>query len=227
LGVKNLNNYLNIRQLSQDEYCYLNLEPIEFETSRDVEESLDSIVTYLHKQYVDYVHSTVNTSQIFDELLVELKNACGYLKGAVEENGINPAQVYYEIDPDRSVGILNVLWHTISFTTRNNTRPQALQREDKPPLFSGRIIALKGDFQHAALELQDQDFSEMLRCEIASMYIPSNPDKPAIVKFKSYEDNEIYYDQEEAARKFLLKVIEVTCKGGIYHETESEYDDQI
>jgi hypothetical protein len=223
-GVSKLNNYQNIKLLSQDECGYINLDPLDFDPLSPVDDRLSSLVTTMHNQYNDYFHSAINTARVFENLLIELKEASAKLKAAMLQRGVNPAQIFHEIDADRSVGILNVLWHTISFTARNNTKPQCLSREDAPPLLTGRIIALNGDFQDAALEFQDQEFPEILSCEIASLYIPADAKEQAIVKVRHMPDKELYYSQEEAAREFLFKILEVVCSGGLYHENDPDLD---
>ena len=49
-------------------------------------------------------------------------------------------------DKEKSVVIINILWHTISLTTRCNYEPQALFREGNAPMFAGRIMALNGNY---------------------------------------------------------------------------------
>jgi hypothetical protein len=224
IRVKILNNPNHINLIAQSEGYYRHSDIHDYHLPSEIEERVNSIVTHMHSQYRDYSNAAINTTRAFETLLDELKNVACCLKKSIETRGMNPAQVFYEIDADRSVGILNILWHSISFTTRNNTKPQALARENAPPLFSGRIIALNGDFQDAALEIQDQEFPDILRCEIASMYIPHNFSEPAIIKIKPLEDKEIYYPQDEAPGEFLLKIIEIVCGGGIFHENAPEDD---
>lgn len=190
------------------------------------ENRLEKIVSHMYQQYQEYVSSTINTSKIFEEMLNEINNVIDYIRHSINLRGLEESQVFCEIDADRSVAILNVLWHSISFTTRGNTKPMALYRENKDPLFAGRIIAFNGDFQDIALELQNQEYPDMLNSEIASMFIPHDDRMPAIMKLSHLPDKDLYFDQKEAPKQFLLKVIEIICGGGIYHETdmEAEYD---
>ena len=211
--------------LLEDSCLYQFSKPITYKTTRDTEKRLDTIVTHMNRQYIEFVESGVNTSKMFEKLLNELHNVTGYLKESIAKAGMNPAQVFYEIDADRSVGILNILWHSISFTTRGNTKPQALFRDDGPPMYSGRIIALKGDFQDAALDLQDQEYPDVLRCEIASLFVPHDPYTDVIMKIRHLSNNEFTLKQKDAPRQFLLKTIEIICGGGIYHEEDPEIDE--
>ena len=214
----------NINLLLQDSsYCHT-FQPIDFETSKETEKRLDKLLGHLDNQYKEYLNASKLTSKSFETLLVEMKNVAGYIKTSLMSNKIAPAQVFYEIDADRSVGILNILWHTISFTTRGNIKPQALERTDKPPLYSGRIIALNGDFQDLDQQVQENDFTDMLKAEVASLYIPHNKNIKAVMKIKHLPDEEFYLDYKDAPLNFLLKVVEVVCGGGLYHEEDPDIE---
>jgi hypothetical protein len=180
----------------------------------------------MYKQYKEHQEATTNTTQMFYRILRDIEEVTESLREAFSARGISPSQVFCEIDADRSVGIINILWHSISFTTRGNTRPQALFREDNTPLFTGRIVALNGDFQDASLDIQDQEYPDILKCEIASLYVPADTITPAILKIKHIGNEEFYLNQIDASKQFLLKVIEIICGGGIYHENEPDYDEE-
>ena len=131
-------------------------------------------------------------------------------------------RVFAEADADKSIGILNILWHSISFITRGNTKPLAMYRKNLSPLFAGRILALNGDFHDISIDVEENEFAELLNCEIASMYIPSDVSAKAVVKFRHMPDKEILLDQREAPREFILKVVEVICSGGTFHESDKD-----
>lgn len=219
-------NKVNNQDLKFEESLSFNrLGKLEYNTTPKEEERINNIVSHMNAQYQEYVQSAINTKVIFENLLDELKNICGCLRNSIEETGMNPSQAFFEIDPDRSVGILSILWHNVSFTTRNNTKPQALKRENGPMLFTGRIIALNGDFQDSSLELQDQEYPDILRNELASMYIPADKNQHVIIKIKHIPDKEYCLSMEEAPREFLLRVIEIICGGGIYHEVDPDIEE--
>lgn len=197
--------------------------PADYTTTPEMKGRLDSIVSRIQEQHKQYKSASLNTSKAFHHLLEEFNNVTGYLKEALEQSSLNPYKVFYEIDSDRSVGILNLFWNSVSFTTRGNISPKAVIRKNDSPLIAGRIIALKGDFHDAALELHDQEFPELIACEIASLYIPHDPQAKSIAKFKEGEPKEIYYNQEEAPREFLLKVVELACASDDYHEEDIDY----
>ena len=100
-----------------------------------------------------------------------------------------------------------------------------MYREEKSPLFTGRILALNGDFQDAALDIQDQEYPDILKCEIASLYVPADTTTDAILKIKHIGSQEFALNQIDASKEFVLKVIEIICGGGIYHENELELDE--
>lgn len=190
-----------------------------------IKERVSLISSHMYKQHLEYMQASANTSEMFNRILNELQDVTGHLRESFASRGIPPSNIFSEIDADKSVGIMNILWHSISFTTRGNTKPQALYRKDAPPLFSGRIIALNGDFQDVALDMGDQEYPALLKCEIASLFIPADTTADAIIKIKHLGCQEFRINQVDAAREFLLKVIEIICGGGVYHECEEFYDD--
>lgn len=183
-----------------------------------IRERLGLVSSYMTKQYNEYQLSNQNTNIVFSEILNLGNEVVEILKKEFENKDIHPNGISFSTDSDRSVGILRILWHSISFTTRGNLKPQALYRQDDAPLFCGRIIALNGDFNSASVEAGNLEFPEILNCEMASLYIPAHKDKDAIMKIKHIGNIEYKINQSSAAREFLLKVIEIICGGGFYHE---------
>ncbi|MCK7521092.1 MAG: hypothetical protein MZV64_27080 [Ignavibacteriales bacterium] len=111
-----------------------------------VKERIGLIVSHMYKQYKEHQQANLNTTVMFNKILKDMQEITGTIKDSFISRGIASPRVFCEIDADKSVGILNILWHCISFTTRGNTKPQALFRENNTPLFTGRILALNGDF---------------------------------------------------------------------------------
>jgi hypothetical protein len=200
-------------------YNFDNLEK-NLTKSSVIKERVNLIASHMYKQHLEYTHAANNTTKMFNRLLNDMDDVTRYLTESFSSRGIPSSNIMCEIDADRSVGIINILWHSISFTTRGNTKPQALFREDKPPLFTGRIIALNGDFQDATLDIQDQEYPDILSCEIASLYVPADTMSDAIIKIRHLGNREYHVNQIDAPREFLLKVIEIICGGGFYHESE-------
>jgi hypothetical protein len=195
-------------------------QPVEHRASKALRNRVNFITSHLFKQLKDHEEALVNTNRLFDQLLDDLDSVCECFREAFTERNIPSSRVFTEIDADRSVGILNILWNTLSYTARGNTKPLALQRTGRPPLFTGRILALHGDFQDVAMELQDQEYPGMLQYEIASLYVPADTTAPAVMTIKHLGDQEHYLHQADAPRMFLLKTIEMVCAGGYFHERD-------
>ena len=71
---------------------------------------------------------------------------------------------------------------------------------------------------HDTLDITDIEYPDILNCEIASLYIPAYKKADAIMKIKHVGNVEYKINQSDCAKEFLLKVIEIICGGGIYHE---------
>ena len=181
-------------------------------------ERINLIAAHMYKQYKEHQEASENTKKIFEKLLQDMEKVTDELKQCFEKRKLNPSQALCQIDTDRSVGIINILWNSISFTTRGNIKPQALYRNDGTPLFAGRIIALNGNFYDASLDIQDQEYPDILECEIASLYIPADKTVSAVLKIKHLGDTEFCLNQADAPKEFLMRTIEIICGGGIYHE---------
>ena len=186
--------------------------------SQIVKERLNLISAHMAKQIKEYEESTKNTNMVFGKMLKAIEDVVDILKKEFEEKGLNPNQITFSTDSDKSVAILNILWHSISFTMRENIKPQALYRKENAPLFCGRILAFNGDFQKASIDITDIEYPDILNCEIASLYVPADKSADAIMKIKHVGNIEYKINQQECAKEFLLKVIEIICGGGFYHE---------
>lgn len=189
-------------------------------TVRAIQQKVDMLASHMQKQLKEHEAAMQNTRQVFECLLQDLDNFVECFEAAFEErvNELNPPRIQHQTDPDRSVGILHILWHSISFTTRGNTKPLALNRPGRPPLFTGRIIAMNGDFLDTRSNLHSANFNELLHHEIASLYVPADPSAPAVMSIKHLAGEELYFHQADAPRRFLLKVVEIICGGGFFHE---------
>jgi hypothetical protein len=166
----------------------------------------------LHEQAV------ANTKGIFGDLLNDLDVVCQAFKSNFKSRSMETHRIYSEVDPDRSIGVLNVMWHCLSFTSRGNHKPLAIARGGKEPLFTGRILAIRGDFHDLAHSYETFDFTDLLPFELASLYIPADPLEPAIIRIPHLGGEEEYIDQASAGRTFLMKTVEMVCSGGFLHE---------
>ena len=62
----------------------------------------------------------MNTTEIFSEMIDNLKAISDSLKQSFASRGITTENIYVEHDKEKSIVVINILWHTISFTTRCN-----------------------------------------------------------------------------------------------------------
>ncbi len=185
-----------------------------------IQERVGLVSTHMYKQFLDYQHATVNTNEIFLGMASDLQDVVDTLKEAFASRNITTQNIYLDIDPQKSVIIVNILWHKISFTTRCNFQPQALYRENGQHVFSGRIMAIRGNYYEIMKGVMEHD-EEMVRLldnEIASLFVPAEKNQNSIMKIKHLPNREFYLNQVDAPREFALKVVETICGGGFYHE---------
>ena len=178
------------------------------------------LVSHMYKQFLDYQHATVNTNEIFYGMAENLQDVVETLKEAFASRNVTTQNIYLDLDPQKSVIIVNILWHKISFTTRCNFQPQALYRENGQHVFSGRIMAIRGNYYEIMKGVMEHD-EEMVRLldnEVASLFVPAEKNQNSIMKIKHLANREFYLNQVDAPREFVLKVIETICGGGFYHE---------
>ena len=174
----------------------------------------------MYKQFLDYQHATLNTTEIFAEMIDDLKAIADSLKQSFSSRGITTENIYVEHDKEKSVVIINILWHTISLTTRCNYEPQALFRENNPPMFSGRIMAINGDYNELmeGITSRKDMMERLLDKEVASLFVPADKTQNSIFKIRHLSNREFFLNSSDASREFVLKVVETICGGGLYHE---------
>ena len=144
-----------------------------------------------------------------------------YLKQSFTTRGIPSENIYYEYDKQRHIAMMNILWHSITLFANMKDKPKALHREKDVPLFTGRIIAIKGTLPELVHGYNDEIEQKLLDMEVASLYVPADKTGKAIIKIRHLGNQEFYINQMEAPREFLLKVIETICGGGNYHKEGS------
>ena len=139
-----------------------------------VQERIGLVSTHMYKQFLDYQHATINTNEIFVKMIENIQDVMDILKESFSSRGITTQNIYMDTDAQKSIVILNILWHKISFTTRCNFQPQALYREDGRHIPSNRIMAIKGNYNEIIQGIQDreEEMVKLLENEIASLYIP-------------------------------------------------------
>lgn len=185
-----------------------------------IQERIGLVSTHMYKQFLDYQHATMNTTEIFAEMIDNLKAIADSLKQSFASRGITTENIYVEHDKDKSVAVINILWHTISFTTRCNYEPQALEREGNPPLFSGRIMAINGNFYDLmnGINSRSEIMEKLLETEVASLFVPADKAQNSIFKIRHLVNREFFLNSSDASREFVLRVIETICGGGLLHE---------
>lgn len=188
-----------------------------------IQERVSLVSTHMYKQFLDYQKATLNTAEIFKQAIENLGAVTESLKKSFSTRGVSSQNIYVEVDSSKTVVIINILWHTISLTTRCNYEPQALFRENNPPFFSGRIMAVNGNYNDIMEGVSDrkEEMKRLLDNEVASLYIPADKMQNAIFKIKHLSNREFTLNPQDAAREFTLKVIEIICGGGVYHEEGS------
>lgn len=194
-----------------------------FRKSSLIQERIGLVSTHMYKQFLDYQHATINTTEIFAEMIDNLKVIAESLKQSFSSRGITTENIYVEYDKEKTVVIINILWHTISLTTRCNYEPQALFREGASPMFSGRIMAINGNFNELTdgIKSRNEIMEILLDKEVASLFVPADKTQNSIFKIRHLANREFFLNSSDASREFVLKVIETICGGGLYHEEGS------
>jgi hypothetical protein len=185
-----------------------------------IQERVGLVSTHMYKQFLDYQHAMMNTNEMFLRMLDDLNAVVETLKQSFSARGITTQNIYLEVDSQKTVIFINILWQKISFTTRCNYQPQALFRESAAPLFSGRIIAVRGNYYDLMKKVTEQndEMTTLLDNEIASLFVPAEKTQNSIITIRHLANKEFYLNPMDSGREFALKVIEIICGGGVYHE---------
>lgn len=192
-----------------------------------VQERAGLVAVHMYKQFLDFQQSTHFCNDSFMKIIDNMQQVVEYLKQSFSVRNIPVQNVNFEVDNSKTVAQINILWHTISFTNRFNNAPKALPRATSSPLFCGRIFALNGNFYNIVKDLPDYEsqMRAMLDNEIASLYVPAEKNQSAIITIRHKDNQEFLVNQVDASREFLLKVIEIVCAGGQFHEQiKSKFD---
>ena len=202
-------------------YESFNNSETSFRKSTLIQERIGLVSTHMYKQFLEYQHATMNTTEIFSEMIENLKMIAESLKQSFASRGIaSDNNIHVDYDKEKSVVIINILWHTISLTTRCNYEPQALFREGNSPMFSGRIMAINGNYNELmeGAKTRHEMMERLLEKEVASLFVPADKSQNSIFKIKHLSNREFFLNSSDASREFVLKVVETICGGGLYHE---------
>lgn len=199
---------------------YENFDNLEtsFRKSSVIQERVNLVSTHMYKQFLDYQHANMNTNESFLRMIDDLQAVVETLKQSFSSRGITTQNIYLEVDAQKTVAVINILWHKISFTTRCNYQPQAFFRENDAPLFSCRIMAIKGNYHDLMKAEKDDEMQVLLENEISSLFIPADKVQNTVITIRHLANREFYLNQMDAPREFVLKVVETICGGGVYHE---------
>lgn len=183
-----------------------------------IQERVNLVSTHMYKQFLDYQHANMNTNEMFLRMLDDLQAVVETLKQSFSSRGITTQNIYLEVDPQKTVAFINILWHKFSFTTRCNYQPQAFFRENDAPMFSGRIMALRGNYNEIIKKQSDDEMQVLLDSEVASLFVPAEKTQNTIITIRHLANREFYLNQMDSPREFVLKVVETICGGGLYHD---------
>lgn len=202
---------------------YENFDNLEtsFRKSSVIHERVNLVSTHMYKQFLDYQHANMNINESFLRMIDDLQAVVETLKQSFSSRGVTTQNIYMEVDAQKSVAVINILWHKISFTTRCNYQPQALFRDNELPLFSCRIMALRGNYHELLKANRENEMEVLLDNEVASLFIPAEKIQSAVITIRHLANKEFYLNQMDAPREFVLKVVETICGGGVYHEMGS------
>lgn len=202
---------------------YENFDNLEtsFRKSSVIQERVGLVSTHMYKQFLDYQHANMNINECFVRMIDDLQTVVETLKQAFSSRGVTTQNIYMEVDAQKTVAVINILWHKISFTTRCNYQPQALFRENDIPLFSCRIMAIRGNYHELVKSSHDDEMQVLLENEVASLFVPAEKIQNTIITIRHLANKEFHLNQMDAPREFVLKVIETICGGGVYHEMGS------
>lgn len=189
-----------------------------------IRERVSLVATHMYKQFMDYQKANVNTAEIFAQMLECLDAVVGSLQQTFESHGVvvnRNEGIDLEIDSQKSIAVLTIFWNKVSFTTRCNFQPQALFRgETEQPLNSGRIMALKGNYNEIikGAQTQEEEMKALLDNELASLYVPEDKSKSTVFKVRHRSSREFFLPHIDAAREFVLGCIEAVCGNNVYHK---------
>lgn len=191
-----------------------------FGKSSVTQERVSLVASHMYKQYLDFNNAANNGYRAFLEIHKELQIVADLLKQSFAARNIPSQNIYVETDNQKTVIMLNVLWHKISFSIRSNLQPKALPRDVGAPMISYRIMAIKGNYSEL-IKNSDGDKEEidiLLDNEVASLFVPAEKTRPAIMTMRHLANKELPLNSSDASKEFVLKVLESVCGGGIYHE---------
>lgn len=184
-----------------------------------IKERVSLISAEMYKRFCLYQHANENTGEIFAYMAQFIQDFTTNMKQSFAARNVATDNIWVKFDTKAPAIIINVLWHTYSFTMRCNFKPQVLFRDGESGIYTGRIMAIKGDYFEVVKDAKttDEEMAALLDNEIASLYVPDDKMKDAILKPK-LATTDFKIKQIDAGSEFPLKISEAICGSTIYHE---------
>ena len=104
-------------------YENFNNSETSFRKSTLIQERIGLVSTHMYKQFLEYQHATLNSTELFAEMIENLKAIADSMKQSFASRGITAENIFVEHNKDKSVVVINILWHTISLTNSINYEP--------------------------------------------------------------------------------------------------------
>ena len=187
-------------------------------------ERINDVASHMLSQYNDCKNAKSNAMEIFTSLYESMKQVADYFKQVFAARGVPTDEIYCREDEATQSIMLSVLWQKVGFTLKTNDRPLALEPKspsDKKNI-TYRILAIKGDCIDIIQKNPENYTNELLKAEVASLYVPVNKNEPCEIRFKYLSNERPFINQQLAASEFFLNVVAYTCGGGSFHK-ETEY----
>ncbi|MBQ3310736.1 hypothetical protein IJG72_01530 [bacterium] len=187
-----------------------------------IKERVSLISAEMYKRFCLYQHANENTSEIFAYMAQFIQDLIENLKQSFAARNVATENIWAKFDTKAPAIIINILWQQYSFTMRCNFKPQVLYRENDLGTYTGRIMAIKGNYFDVVSNAKttDDEMAALLDNEIASLYVPSDKMKDTILKPK-HSASDYKIKQIDAGSEFPLKITEAICGSTIYHEEGS------
>ena len=197
-----------------------------------MQHQLSVIAQRYQQRWQEHCLAMTNAKQLFENVLVELPEFCESMNEMLipvvpltenPESVEKPPKIYWRVDGDRSIAIIDVMGVTISVLLCDQQQPMMLSRVGRSPLSCARIIAMQGDMLDVHSPLYSQELTDLLPYELASLYVGADPNAPVIMRLIS--DNpaqvseEVFFYPQQSAKAFLTKLLDRLGQCPLFHET--------
>ncbi len=190
-----------------------------------------TLSAHLNQQQTDFQAAQLQTRQVFNELLDALELMAESFRAEMAQHAQPTDRIYATIDPDRSIGILTLLWHSVSFSVCDQYQPLAVERRGHAPLLACRIMATLGDYRHQHSLWETPETTQGPH-EFASLFVPAPaapvgqahlpnalptlPSDTCLLRF-THTPGDRYLAWDQVVPVFLSSVLDALCGGGMLH----------